>query len=168
MARIMARGREARGKKPGLESNRRGNDVNNIVARLSVIMRQNVKQSCAVWMLPPSTSTDTGSELGYAGSERVANSNVANSTSSETGWYRYKLSAPYLVMEDLVSVISSCSKKNRDAWSQVSSCSGYKFPKSTELRRSQDVKWKIVILHAIPAFRSEAFLNSHNSSPGDQ
>ena len=42
MARIMARGREARGKKPGLESNRRGNDVDNIVARLSVIMRQNV------------------------------------------------------------------------------------------------------------------------------
>ena len=26
-----------------------------------------------------------GSELGYAGSEHVANSNVANSTSSETG-----------------------------------------------------------------------------------
>ena len=35
------------------------------MTRLSIIMRQNVKQSCAVWMLPPSTSTDTGSELGY-------------------------------------------------------------------------------------------------------
>ena len=42
----------------------------------------------------------------------------------------------------------------------ISSCSDYKFPKSTELRRNQDVKWKI--LRAIPAFRSEE--SSHHNT----